>query len=102
MAGNELIVSIVFIAVTGGVASEWIKYRTKLAQMRWKGNREAESVLQTSLQALREEIRALRDTTTQYDLSFDMALQRLEGRVERLEIRANAAESTDVELRNVR
>jgi exonuclease VII small subunit len=34
---------------------------------------------------LRRELQELRDTSTQYDLSFDTALQRLERRVERVE-----------------
>ena len=36
-------------------------------------------------EALRQEVRALRDTTMQYDLSFDAALERMESRVESIE-----------------
>ncbi len=37
------------------------------------------------LDALSEEIHTLRDTTTQFDMTFDAALERLERRLERLE-----------------
>ena len=43
------------------------------------------------LTKLREDIQQLRETTTQYDLSFDAMLQRLEARIERLENHMRAA-----------
>jgi hypothetical protein len=39
----------------------------------------------SEVEALRQEVRALRDTSTQYDLSFDAALQRMEHRVQGIE-----------------
>ena len=41
--------------------------------------------IQDELRRLRVEMEQLRETSTQYDLSFDTALQRLETRVNRLE-----------------
>ena len=50
-----------------------------------------------AVNALRKEVADLRDTATRYDVSFDTALQRIEGRVGFLEsarIAAKAQEST--------
>ena len=35
----------------------------------------------SAVEALRQEVAGLRDTTTRYDMSFDTALQRLESRI---------------------
>ena len=43
--------------------------------------------------ALRAELASLRDTTTQYDLSFDTSLQRLERRVDQMN--SNSASAPD-------
>ena len=39
-------------------------------------------LLRAEIEAMRQEMRSLRDTTTQYDLSFDTALQNMEKKVE--------------------
>ena len=49
-----------------------------------------------SVEALRAEVRTLRDTTMQYDISFDSALQRVESRVDQMERRAMPTESERV------
>lgn len=43
------------------------------------------NALREEVASLRQQIHELRDTTMQYDLSFDAALQRLERRVEQTE-----------------
>jgi len=43
----------------------------------------------------REEVRALRDTSMQYDLSFDNSLQRMEQRMSSVERRVNAPVQED-------
>ena len=40
------------------------------------------------IEALRAELAALRDTTTQYDMTNDQIVQRLEERLSRIEIKA--------------
>jgi hypothetical protein len=47
------------------------------------------------IEALRQELRSLRDTTTQYDISFDTALQRMESRVEGVERQVRAIQSDE-------
>src|SRR5579871_347263 len=67
----------------------WTSHRRKILEMQMRLRNEGDAGVRASVEALREEVRALRDTTTQYDLSFDTALQRMERRVEGLERRVN-------------
>lgn len=50
--------------------------------------------VRAELQALREEVAKLRDTSTKFDLSFDAGLTRLENRVERTEQDAASVSSS--------
>lgn len=67
----------------------WTSHRRKMLEMQMRLRNEGDAGVRVAVDALREEVRALRDTTTQYDLSFDTALQRMERRVEGLERRVN-------------
>ena len=64
--------------------SIWTKHQREMIQLRLR-LQQGDGNSQTDLQALRQEIQALRETSMQYDLSFDAALQRLEQRVARTE-----------------
>lgn len=97
----EFIVVIVAICIGGSVMSDFFKHRSKIAQLHIESqNKRTDTTGLASIEALRDEIRALRDTTTQYDMSFDSALQRMEQRVEHLERRtiANEANSQDMRI----
>ena len=62
----------------------WAKHQREMLELRLQlqqGNGNAN----TEIEALRQEIQALRETSMQYDLSFDAALQRVEQRVARVE-----------------
>lgn len=73
-------------------------YMKSIAQMRLEAATKAgNSDTNTAIAALREEVARLRDTTTQYDIAFDTALQRLDSRVERLETQAASTMHTVVE-----
>ena len=63
----------------------WTYHRRKMEELRMKGGRIMAEDIRTEFATLRAEIRDLRDTTMQYDLSFDTALQQMERRVEKLE-----------------
>ena len=65
--------------------------RIEMEKIRARNRASEESVTQQSLNALREEVERLRDTSTKFDVSFDASLSRLEERVDRLETRAAAA-----------
>ncbi len=66
-------------------------------------NGQNEGNLRAEVERLREELRALRDTTTQYDMSIDHTLQTLDSRVTSLELtnRAAKTEAQQVISRNM-
>ncbi len=74
----------------------WTSHRRKMLEMQMRLRNEGDAGVRTAVDALREEVRALRDTTTQYDLSFDTALQRMERRVEGLERRVNEMDGGNI------
>ena len=63
----------------------WTSHHRKMMELKLRLNNHGDSGLRAELEALRQEVRSLRDTSTQYDLSFDTALQRMEHRVEGIE-----------------
>jgi len=62
----------------------WTKHQKEMLEMRLR-LQQSDGNVNTEIQALRQEILALRETSMQYDLSFDAAMQRLEQRVARTE-----------------
>ena len=85
----------VFLIFGGGGLVRYVienmnRTRVELAQLRSqqttdRGSAHDIEALRAEVAALRAQIMELRDTTTQYDLSFDTALQRMERRVEQME-----------------
>jgi hypothetical protein len=75
------IVSVVFISVVAMTQH----HRRKMAELRIKEHRLLSDDVRAELDGIKEEIRSLRDVTTQYDLSFDTTLQQVERRVSQLE-----------------
>ena len=65
-------------------------HKRKMEQLRLQGDNLLSQHLANEFAAVREEIKALRDTSMQYDISFDTALHQIERRVGGLE-RANYA-----------
>jgi uncharacterized protein YlxW (UPF0749 family) len=81
-----LVVGVPALGVTATVPLLiWTYHRRKMEELRLKGGRIMTEDIRTEFATLRAEIRDLRDTTMQYDLSFDTALQQMERRVEKLE-----------------
>lgn len=60
-------------------------HRQQMARFQGGAGRGMFEELRAEIDMLRQEVRSLRDTSTQYDLSFDTALQRMDDRVEKLE-----------------
>jgi hypothetical protein len=105
MDPGEFIGLIAVICIFGiiPVSGIWTSHRRKMLELQLRLRNEGSSSLQAEVEALRQEVRNLRDTTMQYDLSFDTALQRMEQRVEGIERRAIPGETGNVaELRNGR
>lgn len=63
----------------------WTHHRRKMEELRMKGGRIVAEDIRTEFATIRAEIRDLRDTSMQYDLSFDTALQQMERRVNKIE-----------------
>ena len=57
----------------------------RVVEGRAKATAQPDSAVVQELQDIKQQIADMRETTTKYDMSFDMALQRLEGRVVNLE-----------------
>ena len=59
-----------------------LAHKQKMRELEVRGINGSDSSLRAEIEAMRHEMRSLRDTTTQYDLSFDTALQNMEKKVE--------------------
>ncbi len=60
-------------------------HRRKMEELRLQQRGNVSEPVRAELNALREEVRQLRDTSMSYDISFDSALQRMEQRVGNIE-----------------
>jgi hypothetical protein len=95
--GDTLIALMGIICVFGIPLSViWTTHQRKMVELQLRLRNEGDTTVRASVDALREEVRQLRDTSMQYDLSFDTALQRMEKRVEGLERRVNQAGTDNV------
>jgi len=74
----------------------WGHNRRRMMELKLRLTQGNDSEVRASIEALRAEVRALRDTTMQYDISFDSALQRVESRVDKIERRAIPTEAAEV------
>ena len=63
----------------------WANHRRQMEQMRLQHKGTVSEPVRAELNALREEVKQLRDTSMSYDISFDSALQRVEQRVANIE-----------------
>src|SRR5438132_8565719 len=86
----------IFAVFSIPIFAMWTHHRRKVLEMQLQLRNQNNSGSTSDLEALRQEVRALRDTTMQYDLSFDTALQRMEQRVEGIERRVATIQSDDV------
>jgi biopolymer transport protein ExbB/TolQ len=81
------VVALVLIVMSVGALAIITEHIQKLARIKADAEKRTDRRTGEALEALRQEVAALRDTTTQYDLSFDAALQRLESRLGHVEER---------------
>jgi len=106
-------VIVMFFLIFGGgsmVSRMWSDYnKTRLEMARLKfdqranaptGNSRDIEALRAELEATRQELRNLRDTSMQYDISFDTALGRMENRVAHVERRVGVTTS-EIEVETV-
>ena len=89
---SELIVSIVAISTFGGVLRTYIQYKQKALEARIDRHSSPDATVASELSAVKKQITELRDVTTQYDMSFDSALHRVESRLSTVEQRIHSLE----------
>ena len=73
----------------------WTHHRRKMEEMSLRRQQVLTEDIRAEFAAVRQEIKALRDTTMQYDLSFDTNLHNLERRMTQLEQTARSSYSND-------
>jgi hypothetical protein len=78
----------------------WTHHRRKMEEIRNQRGRMMSEDIRTEFAAIRAEIRDLRDTSMQYDLSFVTAMQQMERRVNKLE-RSSYLESESSTVHNL-
>lgn len=81
------------------IVSILTKHQRKMLEMRLQSGRGGDETLRAELDALRQEVQSLRNTSMQYDISFDSALQRMEARMAHYERRNTAAADQEIPLR---
>ena len=93
---GEIIGLVAVILIFGApFASILTGHQRKVLEMKLQLRNQGDTGVRAEVEALRQEVRALRDTSMQYDLSFDTALQRLEKRVEGVERNVNSVAAGD-------
>jgi hypothetical protein len=94
-------VFVALIAAAGGLGALFLAIpiyaihaynRRKVEEVRARQDVQIAAETRAALEAMRKEIAALRDTTTEYDVSFDTALHRIESRVAHVEQRVGQVE----------
>ena len=85
MGGGELVGAISVICIFGWIPLKVVLgHISKMAELKAKAGTGGENVAR-HLAEMQNELKALRETTTRFDVSFDAALTRLEERVGSME-----------------
>jgi hypothetical protein len=84
---TELIIAIVGITTSGSVLKAYIDYKEKALEAKSQKAAEPDNALRSEMAELKQKVTELRDVTTQYDMSFDSALHRVESRLATVEQR---------------
>lgn len=80
--------SAIVLGIGSGIVQLLLKSSERRMEMRLKAQKGGSGDVSKQIATLRAEIAALRDTTTQYDVTNDHIVQCLEERLSRVEIRA--------------
>lgn len=89
MSGEETAVMIVMAVMSVPLAGIITWHRQQIEKIRASKRSEnsVDATVLAELSQLKEQVLALRDTTTKFDLSFDASLDNLENRMKRVEER---------------
>ena len=78
-------ISIPLLAIGGGIVQSILKSQERRMEMRLRAQQGQNEDVTRQLNALRAEVAGLRDTSTQFDMSLEHSVERLEERVGRIE-----------------
>lgn len=81
-------ITAIVLGVGGGIVQSILKSQERRLQLRLQAQQGQNEDVTRQLDALRAEVVALRDTSTQFDMSLEHSVERLEERVGRVEIRS--------------
>ena len=79
--------SAIVLGIGSGIVQSILRSQERRMELRLKLQKGQSGDVVKQIEALRAEIAALRDTTTQYDMTNDQIVQRLEERLSRIETR---------------
>ena len=83
-------ISIPLLAIGSGIVQNILKSQERRMEMRLQAQQGKNEDVTRQLDALRAEVAALRDTSTQFDMSLEHSVERLEERVGRVETKVVA------------
>jgi hypothetical protein len=84
-------ISAIVLGAGGGIIQSILKSQERRMEMRLRAQQGQNEDVTRQLDALRAEVAALRDTSTQFDMSLEHNVERLEERVGRVETKVAAA-----------
>ena len=79
--------SAIVLGISSGIVQLLLKSSERRMELRLKAQKGGSGDVSKQIAVLRAEVAALRDTTTQYDMTNDQIVQRLEERLSRIEIK---------------
>jgi len=83
-------ISIPLLAIGGGIVQNVLKSQERRMEMRLQAQQGKNEDVTRQIDALRAEVAGLRDTSTQFDMSLEHSVERLEERVGRVETKVAA------------
>ena len=86
--GVSIPIVAIVLGVGGGIIQNVLKSQERQMEMRLRAQQGQNEDVTRQLDALRAEVAGLRDTSTQFDMSLEHSVERLEERVGRIETRA--------------
>lgn len=84
-------VSIPLVAIAGSIIQNVLKSQERRMEMRLRAQQGQNEDVTQQLAALRAEVAGLRDTSTQFDMSLEHSVERLEERIGRIETKTAPA-----------
>jgi predicted nucleic acid-binding Zn-ribbon protein len=88
MGHDTIWVLIPLLAIGGGIVKGILSSQERRLELRLQAQQGQNASVTEQIAALRQELAALRDTSTQFDVSVEQSVQRLEDRLGRLETKS--------------